>query len=94
MKNALSVLFLIILFSTTALCQEPEKIKINKADSAKIEQIRVEKKKYEEAVKQFQILELLENTIIESAFNHEGIPVPQRKEYNQGNVLYLKDEKK
>lgn len=90
------LLFILLIISFTALCQEqkPLELKVNSKDSLKLEQIKVEKKKYEEAVRQFQILEAIEATIIESQFNNKDIPVPQRKEFTGGKILYLKDEEK
>lgn len=94
MRQIAIILFAFII-STTALCQDkPLSIKVNKADSAKLEQINAELKKYEEPMRQVQLLSAIKETIIESQFNNKGIPIPQRKEYKDGDVLYLNDEKK
>lgn len=96
------LVFAFIFISSAAICQngsydirepEPLKLKVNKGDSIKLVQIYAELKKYEEVIRQVQILETLKSTVIESQFNHAGIPVPQRKEFVNGELLYIKDEK-
>ena len=81
----MKLLFVLLLISTTALCQKVDTLKNLPPD---------EVKKLQEIRKQKDQLTLIESVIIESAFNHRGVPIPQKKEFDGKDILYIKDESK
>ncbi len=90
------LLFALLLISTTALCQKVDTLKLPPMEAQKIEAIDKELKELQKdpEVQRLFMLQAIRETVIESGFNHKGIPVPVRKEYSNGNTLYIKDEKK
>jgi len=108
------ILFVLMLVSTTALCQTQstgakvdlggkssypiyvvDTLKLPKSEAQKIDAIDKELKELmkDPEVQRLFMLQSIRGTVIESGFNHKGIPVPSRNEYSNGNVLYIKDEK-
>lgn len=81
----MKLIIALLLISTSALCQKIDTLKV-KSDE--------EIKKIQYITDQISILEALKSTMIESAFHYNGIPVPEKVEYKNGVILYIKNEEK
>jgi hypothetical protein len=91
-------LLIVLLFITTASFAQQkapkvDTLKLPASEAAKIDDIEKSLKEFENARIQIQYLESMKLTIIESAFNHASKPVPEKKEYTKGVIVYIKDDK-
>jgi hypothetical protein len=87
------LLFLLLFITTVSFAQKVDTLKLPANEAQKIDAIDKQLKELEQARIQIQYLESMKLTIIESAFNHASKPIPEKKEYSGGNVLFIKDDK-
>ena len=85
-----------LLISTTALCQtqKVDTLKIPSSQASKLNEVNKQIKELEGAAQQFNALQTIKAQLIEAAFEYNNVPIPAKKEYNNGIILYIKDEKK
>jgi hypothetical protein len=88
------ILFAFILISITALSQKVDTLKIPGSQAAKLNDVEKQLKEMESIIQKFNALQTIKAQLIESAFDYNEITIPEKKEYVNGVILYIKDEKK
>jgi len=88
------LLFALILISSFAFAQKVDTLKIPHTQAQKIEGVEKQLKELETVKQQIQALEVIKSQLIEAAFDYSGLPIPEKKQFDKGVILYIKEDKK
>jgi hypothetical protein len=88
------VIIILLFISSSALCQKPDTLKIPVSQVKKLNELDAQLKSLEPVKQQINALEFAKAQLIEAAFEYKNLPVPQKTQYSNGVILFIKDEEK